>query len=123
MVVSESELNALLDRFDNEVRDLTHQSRELVLDVLPPTVESCEGGDLGFGIGPGYKGLVFVVTPMRDAVKVGVVGGASLPDPHKLMQGSGKLHRHVRLELGTDAARPELRELLEAALRAKSRPA
>lgn len=37
-------------------------------------------------------------------VNVGFFHGASLPDPHRLPQGSGKFMRHVKLkaDIGTD---------------------
>ena len=41
---------------------------------------------------------------------------SELPDPHRLLQGSGKVHRHVQLRSVADVANPGLKQLLEAAL-------
>ena len=42
--------------------------------------------------------------------------GASLPDPHGILQGSGSRNRHVRLEEGAASLeRPEIAELIDAA--------
>ena len=41
--------------------------------------------------------------------------GASLPDPRRILQGSGKQNRFVRLEGMATLRRPEIAELLDAA--------
>lgn len=119
----DAEVDALLGSFDARIQAIARQACQLVRDVLSDAVVTVDGGDIGFG-GPdykgGYKGLVFVVTPLKSAVRIGISGGASLPDPHGLMQGTGKVHRHVRLESEADVVRPELRSLLETAVKART---
>ncbi|WP_248965167.1 DUF1801 domain-containing protein [Sphaerisporangium perillae] len=114
----DAELDALLTAFEPEGREVARRACELVLSVLPGAVRTVGGGDVGYG-GPGYeggyKGLLFVVTPLRSAVRLGIAGGASLADPDGLMRGTGKVHRHIRLESREDVARPELRTILESA--------
>jgi len=41
--------------------------------------------------------------------------GAALPDPARLLQGTGKFMRHVKLKLGTTANAIALRRLIEGA--------
>ena len=41
--------------------------------------------------------------------------GASLPDPHRILQGSGKQNRFVRLDSAATLREPEVEELLDAA--------
>jgi hypothetical protein len=41
--------------------------------------------------------------------------GATVPDPHRLLQGSGNQNRFVRLDGAATLSRPEIRELLDAA--------
>jgi hypothetical protein len=41
--------------------------------------------------------------------------GATLPDPHRILQGSGKQNRFVRLDGVAALRRPEVEELLDAA--------
>jgi hypothetical protein len=88
---------------------------------VPDAVESCEGGDFGVGFAPGYKGLVFVVTPLAEAVRLGIAGGAALDDPAGLMQGRGTVHRHVKLTDPAQADDPALRELMTRAAAARRR--
>lgn len=42
--------------------------------------------------------------------------GAGLPDPDKLLQGSGRIVRHVRLERAKDLDRPAMQALIAAAV-------
>jgi hypothetical protein len=95
---------------------LAKRTRELILSVFPDAVVTQEGGDTGFGTGTGYKGLCFVVTPQQSWVTLGIDHGVGLPDPAGLMEGAGKVHRHVKLRTVEDLEQPALRELLLARL-------
>lgn len=96
-------------------RRLIAISRELVPDAL----ETCEDGDIGIGDGPGYAGLVFVITPLDDRVRLGIARGAHLDDPAGLMRGRGKVHRHVPVADPAAADDPALRELMSRAAAAR----
>jgi hypothetical protein len=48
--------------------------------------------------------------------------GASLPDPHKILQGSGVQNRFIRLESARTLARPEVEGLIAAAIRQAKAP-
>jgi hypothetical protein len=55
------------------------------------------------------------VNVFTSHVNVGFFQGASLPDPARLLQGTGKCMRHVKLRPGTAPNDPALRSLIEAA--------
>jgi hypothetical protein len=48
--------------------------------------------------------------------------GAALPDPHKLLLGSGGQNRFIRIESATILTRPEIEELIAAAIAQAERP-
>jgi len=48
-------------------------------------------------------------------INLNLVYGPKLPDPHKLLQGSGSLNRFVRLQHAADLNKPEVKALLTAA--------
>lgn len=73
---------------------------------------------LGYSYGPGYKGTVATLILSKTGVKIGVPYGASLPDPAHLLAGEGKVHRYVAIKDSAELKAPELRALLEEALRA-----
>jgi hypothetical protein len=110
------EVERLLAKQQPPVTELARKLCGLIMALYPAAVVSVDGGDIGFGRGTGYSGLVFAVTPHRRHVNLGIAQGVGLPDPAGLMQGTGKVHRHVKLREIADVERPELRELMLASL-------
>ena len=55
------------------------------------------------------------VNAFRDHVNVGFFLGAHIPDPARLLQGTGKFMRHVKLGPGRDVDAGALRALVETA--------
>jgi len=60
--------------------------------------------------------LVFVISPYKEHVNLGIVNGASIDDPNILMEGKGKVHRHVKHQRIEQVRSPELKELMHRAL-------
>lgn len=106
----------LLATRDPRVADLTRQLCALILALYPHATVSVNGDYIGFGARRGYKGLVFTVGPFSRHVTLGLANGFDLPDPAGLMEGSGTVHRHVKLRTAEDLERPELRALMTAAV-------
>jgi hypothetical protein len=75
--------------------------RELMHDGCPT---ACVG-DAGFGY----------VAAFRDHVNVGFFLGAMLSDPARLLEGTGKRGRHVKLRPGQNVDSRALGELVDAA--------
>jgi hypothetical protein len=111
-----ADLERFLAQFDAEAATVAVAARDAVLQVFPEALETADGKDVGYGTSAGYKGLVFVISPKRRAVNLGVARGASLPDPDGLMSGAGKVHRHVELRSVEAARDPALHRLMERAL-------
>ena len=63
----------------------------------------------------------FSMAAAANGVGLAFLQGASLPDPHGILQGSGKQNRFVRLEGAATLARPEVAAVIAAAIaRAKA---
>lgn len=112
----------LLGRQDPAIADLARKLCAEIEHRFPEAVITVDEQNIGYGTGTGYKGLVFTVAPASKHVTLGIAGGASLPDPAGLMEGGGKVHRHVKIRTAADLAQPELAALLDAALARVSRP-
>jgi hypothetical protein len=114
--MSDTSADLLIATAASDVRELAVRTRELVRSVLPDDVlETADGNDIGFGRTTGYTGLICVISLYSRWVNLGVADGSTLPDPHRLLQGSGKRHRYVRITQPADLEQPGLRELLVAA--------
>jgi hypothetical protein len=99
---------------------MAQAARSFMLDVLPKVHETVDptGPYISYGYAPGYKGVVSYITVNKTGVKLGVARGAALPDPHKLLRGTGKGNRHVVINTPADLRTPGLRQLVRAALAA-----
>jgi hypothetical protein len=95
------ELGTIARNWFEVMRKCGDEVRELLHDGCPT---ACLG-DAAFGY----------VNVFTSHVNVGFFQGASLPDPARLLQGTGKFMRHVKLKLGTGANAAALRRLIEAA--------
>jgi hypothetical protein len=107
----------LLARYDAPVHQAAEALRALLREALPGVEETPDesAGVIGYGYGPGYRGLIATIILSRKGVKLGLAGGASLPDPEGLLAGSGKVHRYVEAPTADAARRPGVRALVEAA--------
>src|ERR1700735_5142658 len=81
-------LGAIAREWFEVMRKCGDEVRELMHDGCPV---ACFG-DAAFGY----------VNVFTAHVNVGFFQGASLPDPSRLLQGTGKFMRHVRLRPGTE---------------------
>ncbi|RPI63017.1 MAG: DUF1801 domain-containing protein [Lysobacterales bacterium] len=120
MSAREFEADSFLEAYPDGVRELADAARKALAKALPGAAEGVDkpGKMLSYSYGPGYKGLVCTLLMSKTGVKVGIFRGSELPDPAGLMQGAGKVHRHVQLRTAADLERPELKQLLAAALAA-----
>ncbi len=95
------ELGAIARRWFEAMRDCGDEVREVLHDGCPT---ACLG-DAAFGY----------VNVFRAHVNVGFFQGSSLPDPARLLQGTGKFMRHVKLKPGAATDSAALTRLIEAA--------
>jgi hypothetical protein len=115
-----TDIETFLAPYPSEVRELALATRDFLTNALPGAAETIDTSAklFGYGYGPGYKGLVCTLLLSKTGVKIGIAYGSELPDPKHLMQGSGKVHRHVPLKTISDLKQPGLKTLLKAALSA-----
>lgn len=111
-------VEVLLEGYTEEVRGTALRTRALIHDAFPDAVEMVDGPArlIGYGTDRTYKGLVCGIALQRDYVNLMFARGAELPDPARLLAGTGKRARHVRLRRVEDVEHPTVRELVDAAL-------
>ncbi len=115
-----SDLDDFLSLYPAGVKDIALAARELVVQTVPNATETVDRTArlVGYALGRGYKNTICTLLMSQTGVKVGILRATELPDPDGLLQGSGKVHRHVQLRSVADVAKPGLKQLLEAALAA-----
>ena len=117
---TEEAVGGLLRAYPPEVQAVALRVRELILRTLPRAEETVDSSSklLGYGYGSGYRGVVCTLILSKAGVKLGVFRGAELPDPERLLAGSGKVHRHIPFKLVEDVERRGVTQLLAEALAA-----
>jgi len=95
------ERGAIARRWFEAMRNCGAEVREILHDGHPT---ACVGA-AAFG----YVNL------FKEHVNVGFFCGADLPDPQRLLEGTGRLMRHVKLRPGQDVDATALTRLISAA--------
>ncbi len=97
----EGELGAIAREWFEVMQRCGDEVREILHDGCPV---ACLG-DVPFGY----------VNAFTSHVNVGFFQGSGLPDPARLLQGTGKSMRHVKLRPGTATDAASLRTLIDTA--------
>jgi len=103
------------------VRATALHLRALVREVLPEAEEVVFEGwkNLSYGTGESRadKDLICYVAPFSRSVNLGFYRGASLPDPHGLLKGTGAQLRHAKFSSRDQIDDAQVRALLLEARR------
>jgi len=113
-------LLSYLAAYDQHVARLALAAREVVLEEAPEAIESIVKG---YAVAVGFS---FTGKPLKDGfcnvvaysghVNLGFNRGALLPDPNRVLEGAGKLMRHIPIRGEDDLHRPFVRRYLQAAI-------
>ncbi len=104
---------------DGAMQALARGARDLIAAVYPEAAEVAWPRQqiIGYGVGPKKMTEHFCYIAVHGAhVNLGFNYGAKLPDPQGLLQGTGKLMRHVKISEPRQLEGAALRDLIEAAI-------
>jgi hypothetical protein len=109
----------VLSGSSEDLKEIATLLRHLIIEIYPDVVEVPwpRQGIAGYGVGPKKMSEHFCYIGMyQDHVNLGFYHGADLPDPARLLEGTGKKLRHVKIRDIGQVERPSIRELIEASL-------
>ena len=113
------DLVRFLKPYDRDIRDLALELRALVLEEMAPCYENIYDAysavAIGYGTSDRLSDGIFHIAVYSNHVNLGFNDGASLDDPKGILQGSGKLIRHITIKTAADLERPELRAYIRRA--------
>lgn len=112
------EFNNLLSSFNPEIQSIAKEARALIFEILPQTVEVVWERQkiAGYGTGPKKMTEHFCwIAPYKKHVVLGFNYGSELPDPDHILEGTGKLFRHVKLIEIDDVNKASLKKLIKVA--------
>jgi hypothetical protein len=115
----EKQLQSFIDKFEPKHRALIRGVRKLLQKRLPTANELVWDNYNFFVIG--YSATerpsdsIVQIAGAANGIGLAFYHGADLPDPHKILQGSGSQNRFVRIESIETVTRPEVKALIDAA--------
>jgi hypothetical protein len=122
----EAQLRSLIEKFDPKDQRLIRSVRSAVRKRLPTANELVYdyGNSLVIGYSPTQAGIESVVatTARADGMSLYFNQGKKLPDPRKLLMGSGKQTGFIRVEAARELTHPDVEALIAAALEQASVP-
>ena len=119
-------LDRFIDAYPPGVAATSRAALDRLRTLLPGAFElvydNYNGLAIAFAPGERTSEAIVSLTLYPRWASVFFVRGASLPDPAKLLRGSGKAMRHIVLTDASDLDAPAVRALLAAAIAASPRP-
>jgi hypothetical protein len=122
----EDQLEIFIDKFDSKNAALIRSARKTLRKRLPTANELVYDNYNFFVIGycstERPSDCIVSIAAAANGVGLSLYYGASLPDPLKLLLGSGSQNRFIRIESAATLAHPGVKELIAAAIAQAERP-
>lgn len=117
-VQANPDFEKVISEFSPDVQHIAREARALIYEILPQVVEVVwdHQKTVGYGTGPKKMSEHFCwIAPYKKHVILGFYYGTELPDPEHVLEGTGKLMRHVKLYTIEDIHKPALGTLIQIA--------
>lgn len=101
MKTDNEQFELAINSFSDDIKHIARETRRLIYKICPDVVEVVwvRQKNTGFGTGVKKKTEHFCwIMPASKHVNLGFNYGAELPDPKKLLEGTGKLFRHIKIK-------------------------
>jgi hypothetical protein len=108
----------LLKPYDRGIQELTIALRQLILEEMAPCCEYIlEVYMVSIVYGPTHrmKDSICYIGVIKDHVNLGFMHGSALADPQRILEGTGKQMRHIKIRNMSDLFRPAVRAYLQEA--------
>ena len=116
----EAQLRSFIDRFDPKEQKLIRAVRAVVRKRFPTANELAYvyNHSVGIGYSPTDHGIdgIVAISARADGVALFFNQGPELPDPKKILLGSGKQTRFIRVDAVGRLAHPDVRAMIAAAI-------
>jgi len=122
----ERQLAAFIEKFDSKNAALIRSARKILRKRLPTANELVYDNYNFFVIGycstERPSDCILSIAAGANGVGLSFYHGTALPDPHKILLGSGSQNRFIRIESAATLTRPEVEELIAVAIGQAQKP-
>lgn len=114
-----NDLSELLALYPDDIQDMYIKCRNLIYTEYDAVeVVWLKMGLVGYGVGPNKNTEHFSwLKPNKKHITFGFNEGSFLLDPSGLLEGTGKVYRHVKIKHIQDISNPDLLKLLKEAIK------
>jgi hypothetical protein len=123
---SEQRLDEFIAKFTPEMGKLIRVARARMRALIPQALELVYDNYNFFviGYGPNEKAAdaIFSLAAQAKGLSLCFLQGAKLPDPHRLLRGSGNVVRNIRVESAATLDDPRVLQLIDVALMYAKQP-
>ncbi len=118
--MAKDKVESFLSQYDEQVFSNALQLRKVLLQNLPDIIENVDlpARMVAYSFGPKYAEMICTIIPSKKGLKLGFYEGPELPDPEKLLEGTGKISRYVVINSERRINSPGIKKLLVSALKA-----
>ena len=120
------QVDAFIDKFEPAMAKRIREVRAGLRKRFPTAIEMVYDNYNFFVIGycstERPSDCILSIAAGANGVGLSFYRGATLPDPHRLLLGSGSQNRFIRIESAATLTRPEVEELIAAAIQQAEDP-
>ena len=119
-MTAEKKIDEFLSNYSEEVFTNTLSLREVLFANLPKVIEQIDlpAKMIAYCYGQKYAEMICTIIPSKKGLKLGFYKGVDLPDPDKLLEGTGKISRYVEIKSAEQIKSPAIKKLIGSALSA-----
>lgn len=122
----QTQLNAFIEKYSPEVARLARAAVRKMRARLPAAMllvyDNYNALAIGFGPTERASEAIFSIAVFPRWVSLFFLYGVTLPDPQKVLRGSGKKVRHIVIKNAAELDTPAIRGLMARALKAAAIP-
>jgi len=117
---TDNNIDNFLSQYNEQLFTNALKLREVLLANLPGIIEQVDipAKMIAYCYGQKYAELICTIIPSKKGLKLGFNRGVDLPDPEKLLEGTGKISRYVAIRSEQQIRSPAIKKLLASALSA-----
>src|SRR6478672_5728887 len=117
----EADIDRLLAEHTAELQAIERALRAMIRSEDPDLVERVDFGNklIAFGRSMEMRGLLFAIIAHQTWVNLQLADGADLPDPDRVIEGTGKRIRHVKIRSVEAASSDPILAAIRAQLAAR----
>ncbi|MEP7011590.1 MAG: hypothetical protein ABJC13_14805 [Acidobacteriota bacterium] len=126
VVTAEEQLAGFIARYSPEIAERAHdvlaRMRSRLTGAVELVYDNYSALAIGFGPTDRPDDAIFSIALYPRWISLFFLQAVGLPDPQKLLAGSGSVARHIVLDEAEDLDRSEIQALMETALAHAKRP-